>query len=147
MSRRLSLVIMLGILLPLAAAGIVAQTAHELVADVPFEFSVCAEQLPAGTYKVRMLSGSNPQVMLVSSDTSRSVIVACGHAIQLQHQTTTANLIFNQYGNKYFLSELWLADITGAELFKSEQEQALLREVKERKKREKVTIKVTETKP
>jgi hypothetical protein len=138
---------MLGILLPLAAAGIVAQTAHELVADVPFEFSVCAEQLPAGTYKVRMLSGSNPHVMLVSSDNRRSVIMACGHPIQLQKQNTTAKLIFNQYGNKYFLSELWLGEITGTELFKAEQEQALLREVKERKQREKVTIKVTETKP
>ena len=146
--RTLPLVIMLGIFLPLAAKDIVAQTNQELVANIPFEFTVCSEQLPAGTYRVRSLTTANPHVMLVRSDESRSVIMACGHQVQVPKQTTTGKLIFNRYGNKYFLSELWLSgEAIGTELFKSEQEQALLREVKETKKREKVTIKVTESKP
>lgn len=148
MSRHsLLLVIMLGILLPFAVVDVVAQTNQELVADIPFEFSVCNEQLPAGTYKVRRFSSANTHVMLVRSDESRSVIVACGHEIRVQKQVATGKLIFNRYGDKYFLSELWLGEITGTELFRSEQEQALLSEMKERKKREKVTIKVTDLKP
>ena len=148
MSRHsLLLVIMLGILLPFAVVDVVAQTNQELVADIPFEFSVCNEQLPAGTYKVRRFSSANTHVMLVRSDESRSVIVACGHEIRVQKQVPTGKLIFNRYGDKYFLSELWLGEITGTELFRSEQEQALLSEMKERKKREKVTIKVTDLKP
>ena len=139
MSRKLSLVMMLGLLFPLAATRIVAQTPHELVADVPFEFSVCGERLPAGTYKVRSLS-SNPHVLVVSSDNSRSVIVACGRQVQAQKQPT-GQLIFNRYENKYFLSELWLGEMIGTELFKSAEEQALLRT-----RREEVTIKPTETK-
>lgn len=138
---------MLAVLLLFAAADIAAQTNQELLADIPFEFTVCTEQLPAGTYKVRSLTTANPHVMLVRSDESRSVIMACAHAVQIQKRTTTGKLIFNRYGNKYFLSELWLrGEIIGTELVKSQQEQALLRELKERKK-EKVTIKVTETKP
>jgi len=137
----------LGILLPFAVSDVVAQTNQELVADIPFEFTVCSEQLPAGRYKVRSLTVS-PHVMLVRGDESRSVIMACAHEVQVPKRTTTGKLIFNRYGDKYFLSELWLqGEITGTELFKSEQEQALLREIKETKRREKVTIKVTETKP
>lgn len=149
MSRRsLLLAILLGILLLFAASDVVAQTNQELVADIPFEFTVCSEQLPAGRYKVRSLTSVSPHVMLVRGDESRSVIMACAHAIQAQKQTTTGKLIFNQYGNKYFLSELWLqGEISGTELLKSDQEQALLRETKETKRREKVTIKVTESKP
>ena len=146
--RSLPLLIMLGILLPLAAANSVAQTNQELVASIPFEFTVCTEQLPAGTYKVRSLTSATPHVMLVRSDESRSVIMACAHEVQVPKRTTTGKLIFNRYGDKYFLSELWLqGERTGTELIKSEQEQALVREVKGRKPREKVTIKVTETKP
>jgi len=132
----------------LAVVHVVAQTNQELVADIPFEFTVCSEQLPAGKYKVRSFSSATPHVMLVRSDDSRSVIMACAHEVQVPKRTTTGKLIFNRYGDKYFLSELWLqGEITGTELFKSEQEQALLREIKETKRREKVTIKVTETKP
>ena len=85
--------------------------------------------------------------MLVRSDESRSVIMACGHEVQVPEQTTTGKLILNKYGERYFLSAVWLqSERAGTELFQSETERALLREVKERRK-EKVTIKVTETKP
>ena len=147
-SKTLPCVIMLlGIFFPLATADIVAQTNQKLVADIPFEFTVCNEQLPAGRYTVGSLSSASPHVMLVRSDESRSVIMACGHEVQAPEQTTTGKLIFNQYGERYFLSAVWLqSERAGTELFQSETERALFREVNERRK-EKVTIMVKETKP
>lgn len=140
--------IMLALLLPLMATHVVAQKSHELVANIPFDFTVCREQLPAGKYKVRPISGANPKVVLVASEDNRSVEIVCTRDVKGQKPAATGKLIFNRYGNQYFLSELWLqGDLTGNQLVKTEQEEALLREVTGVKKREKVTVKVTEAKP
>jgi hypothetical protein len=149
MERRIfPFLIMFGVLLPFLATGVVAQESHELVADIPFNFTVCREQLPAGKYRVRPISTANPTVLLVLSEDNRSVEVVCTRDVQGQKPATSGKLIFNRYGNQYFLSELWLqGDLTGRQLLRSEQEEALLKEVPELKKRERVTVKVTELKP
>lgn len=139
---------MLAALFLLTANVAVAQKSHELVADIPFDFSVCGEQLLAGKYIVRPASDANPRVLLVSNYDNRSVIMACAHDVQMPKPTTTGKLIFNRYGNQYFLSEVWLqGEKTGGQLTRTEQEEALLGELKGAKKREKVTVKVTELKP
>jgi len=136
--------IMLGMLLPLMATAVVAQTSQELVANIPFNFTVCREQMPAGKYKVRPISSANPRALLIASEDNRSVEIVCTRDVQAQKRAGAAKLIFNRYGDQYFLSELWVqGEMTGSQLVKSEQEEALLKG----RKREKVTVKVTEEKP
>lgn len=132
----------------LTANHAVAQKSHELVANIPFNFSVCGEQLQPGKYMVRPASATNPRVLLVSNYDNRSVIMSCAHDVNIPKPSTTGKLIFNRYGNQYFLSEVWLqGEKTGGQLSKTEKEEAVLRELSGTRKREKVTIKVTEMKP
>jgi hypothetical protein len=141
-------IIMLGLLLPLTAAYVGAQTTHELVVNIPFDFTVCREQLPAGKYKVRPITSASTNVLLVRSEDNRSAEIVCTHDIQSTRRAANGKLIFNRYGDQYFLSEMWFpGERIGNQLVKSESEEALLRELTPGKKREKVTVRITEAKP
>ena len=138
---------MLGLFLPLMVTRVAAQTGHEVVADIPFDFTVCAAQMPAGKYKLRPMSSTNPRVLTISGDDKRTAEIFCTHDVQGQKRADNGKLIFNRYGNQYFLSELWFqGEATGNQLVKTDQEEALL-ESKEIRKRGRVIIKVTEVKP
>jgi hypothetical protein len=139
------LVIGLGIML---ATNVVAQTSQELEANIPFSFTVCHEQLPAGKYKVRPVTSTNPRMVLIATENNRPIEMICTHDVQGKKPSTTGKLIFNRYGNQYFLSELWVqGETTGRQLGKTEQEEALFREARATRKREKVTVRVIEIKP
>jgi len=145
--RNLLCVMILGALLPVMATRAVAQN-NELVADIPFNFTVCTQQMPAGKYRVRPLTSATTNVLLVHSEDNQSAELACTHDVQSTGPTSGGKLIFNRYGNQYFLSELWFpGETTGHELSKSEREQAIIKELPPKMKRGRVTVKVTESKP
>jgi hypothetical protein len=132
----------------LLATSVVAQTGQELVADIPFDFIICREKLPAGKYKVRGVTKANPHVVLIATENNRPIEMVCTHDVQSKKPSATGKLIFNQYGDQFFLSELWVqGEITGRQFAKTEQEQALLKQAPPGKKREKVTVRVIEIKP
>jgi len=138
---------MLGLLLPLMATQATAQST-KLVADVPFDFTVCHEQMPAGKYHVRPITSANPNVLIVHSEDNRSIEIVCTQDVQSQTAAPSGKLIFNRYGDQYFLSQMWLPGRkTGTQLAKSQKEEALQREMKVVKKAEKVTVTITEVKP
>jgi hypothetical protein len=141
--RTFLFVIMLGALLPVAT---VAQN-RELVANIPFAFTVCNRQMPAGKYKVRPMTSATTNLLLVRSDDGQFAEITCTHDVQGSRPSSGGKLIFNRYGNQYFLAELWFAgEMTGNEVFKSDREEAVIREWP-KQKRGKVTIRVTEAKP
>ena len=84
-----------------------AQIVGDLEANIPFQFHAGNAKLPAGTYRIRVLYDSDLTVMEISSlDGSTSAL--------FQVQESDANstpgkneLIFNKYGNRYFLAELF----------------------------------------
>ena len=144
--RSLLCLIMPALLLPMVASQASAQTT--LVADIPFDFTICREQLPAGKYRVERMSATSTNLLLVRGEDNRPSEIACTRDVQSTKRSDTAKLIFNRYGDQYFLSEIWLPGRTiGNELVKSEREVALLKELPARKKRERVNIKITEAKP
>jgi hypothetical protein len=68
--------------------------------------------------------------------------------VQATKRVVNGKLIFNRYGGQYFLSEMWFPGARiGNQLVKSEKEEALIKEMIPGKKREKVTITITEVKP
>ncbi|HLE63076.1 MAG TPA: hypothetical protein VI750_08060 [Pyrinomonadaceae bacterium] len=115
-------VIMLGVLLPLTVTYVNAQTSHELVANIPFSFTVCREQLPAGKYKVRPITSASTNLLLVRNEDNRSAEIVCTQDIHSTRLVSPGKLIFNRYGDQYFLSELWFpGEKTGNQLVKSER--------------------------
>lgn len=140
-------VTIMGAMLSLMTIPAMAQN-QEVTANIPFDFTVCTQQMPAGKYKVAPMTSATTNLLLVRSEDGRTAEIACTHDTTGTQRSSGGKLIFNRYGNQYFLSELWFAgDATGREVFKSDQEEALIRESPSKLKRGRVTIRVTETKP
>ena len=148
MTRRSFLfVVMLGALSAFMTGLVMAQN-REATAEIPFSFTVCSQQLPAGKYRVQPITSATTNLLLVRSEDNRSAEIACTHDIRGNKPVSTGKLVFNRYGNQYFLAELWFpGEITGHEIYKSDTEEAVIKELAPNLKRGKVTIRVTETKP
>ena len=101
-----------------------------LIANIPFEFSVGNETLPAGEYMVRCTNpASDLKVLqLRSSDGRASVMVQTNSVIGKTQED--AKLVFNRYGDHYFFAQAWLpADNIGMQASKSRSEKQIAREL------------------
>src|ERR1700730_11206128 len=84
-----------------------AQIIGEHRVDIPFQFYAGNAKLPAGEYVVRMLDNSNLRVMEIrAADGSTSALFGVEDA-QVNSAPPESELIFNKYGNRYFLAELF----------------------------------------
>ena len=139
--------ILIAVLLPATSTRTSAQN-REMVADVPFNFTVCTQTMPAGKYKVRPMTSATTNLLLVRSEDGQFAEITCTRDVQGSKRASEGKLIFNRYGNQYFLTELWFSgDLTGNQVLKSEREEALIRELPPKTKRGRVTVRVTEAKP
>lgn len=88
----------------LIAAGTSSAQQHRVKATVPFYFTVGDFTLPAGTYTID--SATNSPDVLVLRNVDRDIkIVTTGRSNQSNPQRLSA-LVFHQYGNQYFLSQI-----------------------------------------
>ena len=91
-----------------------------LKADIPFDFVVGKTRLPAGEYHVKPV---NQAVTLIQSRDARASAIAMTTAVQAKKTADVGKLVFNRYGDQYFLSKIWsAASDTGRELPKSSLE-------------------------
>ncbi len=105
----------------LAVASMFAQEPHTINVSVPFGFHVGDTMLPAGRYAVDTQIA--PHVVRVKSvDRSQSIVILT-HGVGMNPRGTQRRLIFNRYGDQYFLSQVWTpAGYLGRELFKTKRE-------------------------
>lgn len=139
---------MLSLLLVLAAVSVNAQGRSEnsIAGNIPFDFAVGDTKLPAGNYTLRRiaLTTSYDRLVIKSSDgrgVSHTVMTMPNRTSQVQKQS---KLVFNRYGDQYFLSQVWMAGSdTGRDLFPSRNERNLLNEsklAKSKPEHQKVTL-------
>lgn len=76
-----------------------------LTADVPFEFVAGGMNLPAGQYDVFHVM-SPDWIMLKNSDAHSTAVLLVDVSSPLGGQSSP-KLVFNRYGAKYFLSQVW----------------------------------------
>lgn len=125
---------MLTLVLVIALASAVvtanAQSNNKLVtADVPFDFIVGNQAMPAGEYRVKPVSEMGNGLAILGEDASHSAI-RLTNAIEPDNNKTHARLVFRRYGERYFLAEVWNGtDSNGRELARSRQERAIQREL------------------
>jgi hypothetical protein len=100
-----------------------AQIVGDLKVEVPFEFHAGNTTLPAGSYVIHQVNDSNLTVMEISrADGKRSALFNVESA-QAKTTPEKTQLIFNKYGDQYFLSELFDAgDVDGTRLVPSAAE-------------------------
>lgn len=84
-----------------------AQIIGDLEVNIPFQFHAGNAKLPAGKYIIRMQDDSNLTVMEISSaDGSTSALFEVQQA-EANSTPAKSELIFNKYGNRYFLTKLF----------------------------------------
>ena len=104
-------------LLALFAALIFALTLHttkaqaqiigDLEVNIPFQFHVGSSKLPAGKYIIHMLDDSDLTVMEISTPDGSTTALFNVQSAEAKSAPAKSELIFNKYGNRYFLAELF----------------------------------------
>jgi hypothetical protein len=113
--------------LALVASAQLVRAQEPVLANIPFAFTAGSMALPAGEYRVEKMAIDSSMLLIRSTDGSAAKIVA-SNAAQANGPQVQSKLVFHRYGNRYFLSQVWVAgNSQGRELPKSakEKEQAL----------------------
>ena len=106
-SRIITTTVLIAFVLGLSAA-IQAQSAPEPLVQslqVPFDFMAGGVSLPAGQYDVLQVGG--PDLIMLRSNDGRAIAMVQVIPLSTDPQHSTDKLVFNKYGDKYFLSEVW----------------------------------------
>ena len=122
------------IMIVAASASVKAQSLqYKLTADVPFDFTVSDKKLPAGKYSISRAQTSNGDLVLqIVSANGKENISRLTIPVITHKPMNQGTLVFNRYGNDYYLSEVWPAGgSTGRELLKSRTERELARKAVE----------------
>jgi hypothetical protein len=117
--------VMLGLAFIAAAQTMRAQ--EPLLVNIPFAFTAGKMALPAGEYLVEKSSMGSATLLIQRTDRSAAEFVP-SIAAQGNAPQTQSKLVFHRYGNRYFLSKVWIAGyLQGRELpqTKQEKEQAV----------------------
>jgi hypothetical protein len=108
-----------------AAAGTVSAQSVTLRAKIPFSFVVRGQTLPAGEYA--MLPENGPYVIVIQGIDHRAAVGAVVYATSgRSFRKQTPRLVFNVYGNQYFLSQIWSSGDQGSQLPMSRSERELV---------------------
>lgn len=84
-----------------------AQLVGSMEADIPFQFHAGDTKLPAGKYVIRMLDDSDLTIMEISRPDGSVAALFQVHSAEANSTPRKSELIFNKYGNRYFLNKLF----------------------------------------
>ena len=122
-----SLISLLSLLL--VAGSAIAQTVH-VRGNIPFNFAVGSKTFPAGTYDIGSVDSLDGKTLLLQARDGSACMMVNSNAAENLKPADKSKLVFNQYGNRYFLSEIWVNGATrGHQLPKTSREKELARDV------------------
>ena len=105
---------MLVVVMALTALSAQAQTVlNKEKFTVPFQFNVGNEVLPAGEYTVYV---ENQTIRLQKSDGKANAVALSRRTIHASETNREVKLTFRQFGERVYLSQVWLNDGVGREL-------------------------------
>jgi hypothetical protein len=133
---------MLSLVVTFAVTSANAQSGtHFIRIVIPFEFIIKGETLPPGTYTVKRLSSDKPETLLLSRTDGGSRVYILTKSVQANTRASGSKLVFHQYGDQYFLSQVWEAgENEGRQLFKSRGERTARELATNTMKRQTVTL-------
>ena len=109
--------------LSLAATSLSAQSKPLMTVNVPFSFAAGAKALPAGEYRVRAMAHN---VVAIQSADYKTSVMLVSNSTENTNMDGLGGLTFNRYGDRYFLSQIWMGSNRGEELPKSRAEKEQL---------------------
>ena len=105
-NRLLSLLIALVFALTMYPTKAKAQITGDLEVDVPFQFHAGNSKLPPGKYFIHVLDNSDLNIMEISSADGATSALFEVRGAEANSAPAKSELIFNKYGNRYFLAKL-----------------------------------------
>lgn len=90
-----------------ALAGAQSDYRPVLVAQVPFEFKVGDQFIPAGRCEI-LSTAENRWSLAIRNTNARVTTIAWASTSESKYAAGTYALIFNRYGDRYFLAEIRL---------------------------------------
>ena len=125
MKKKAWMFVFAALFLAAGTASLSADSFYQLRADIPFGFMVGSAVFPAGVYSVARVGSDASALVLRSSDGRKSAAFLTFGTSSLEAREK-ASLVFNRYGDQYFLKEVWsVGDRTGRQLFPSRGEREL----------------------
>ncbi|HEX6623005.1 MAG TPA: hypothetical protein VF064_04785 [Pyrinomonadaceae bacterium] len=94
-------------LMSAAFTGAAAQTTRTIFVHVPFEFVVGEKRLPAGDYTIRRILLDSDKTLLIRSIDGRATATVHTSDAGKRAAAPQAKLVFAQYGEQYFLAQVW----------------------------------------
>ena len=92
--------------LGMAARG---QVSDQIQVNIPYEFVVAGKTLPAGTYRVNRLGGTDEETLVLSSLDSRARVMVLSTTVE-STQADKPEVSFEQVGGQHFLSKIETVD-------------------------------------
>ena len=111
----------LAVFFGLAVANVQAQAPSKVEVNIPFEFSAGKETLKAGVYTIKRMSGN--LVTLRNVDDDSAVILNAPVNLSSTNADAGERLVFNKYGDEYFLAQIWLSADSGRQVLKEKKQQ------------------------
>ena len=105
--RVLCLLGFIGVVLGMSITGAQGQIIGQLEADIPFTFHAGGAKLPPGKYVVHVLDNTDLGLMEIQSADGRTSALFEVREAQDSTEPKMSELVFNHYGNRYFLSKLF----------------------------------------
>ena len=125
--QAISLVSLLSLLL--VAGSAMSQTIH-VRANVPFNFAVGKMTFPAGTYDIGTIDNRDTEVLQLQARDGSSTMIVISNAAETLKPADKTKLVFNRYGGRYFLSQMWAEGHTrGHQLPKNSREKEVAKEL------------------
>ena len=105
--------------LSLAATSLTAQSKPLMTVNVPFNFAAGAKTLPAGEYRVSAMARN---VVAIQTADYKTTVMLVSHSTENTNMDGLGGLTFNRYGDRYFLSQIWMGSNLGQEVPKTRAE-------------------------
>jgi hypothetical protein len=105
------LLVLLGIS---AAAAAFSPGSTSLRIKIPFDFTAGNQMLPAGVYNVSSLGTDLSMLQIKNQNLHRGIAIVRTVSKEANDHNPDSRLVFNRYGDQYFLSQVWSAGQTGA---------------------------------
>ena len=123
-----------GLLVLLTFSAALGQSDRQTIIHIPFNFSVGEKSLPAGKYVIERIWKTSDAVWVIRRKDNVGKAMLLTRPVRAEETQQETRLVFHQYGDLYFLSEIWtVGDATGREIQISNREKSLDKAVAEKR--------------